>query len=395
MQRTNTRLIKLPALLIPDVNYTGDSDSAEELNVKALDYVRRTAISTLDDFVITPFSDALKNKTFEEAKQNVGVDAHGILLGTYVTNEVIGSRKYVVRVCSQTRVQYETVFSLVQEFLEKVLVDNVDSVNREFVRKVDDEAHIFIGYLLDEMSRLCGRNSTKMNKKDLEVKYPATDEKLELDNTIIEMEVALDSARFTKINEKNADDFHKARSLTARLGAFKREFEKYLMEKYGVEPQGVEENEAYDYELSDGTGVRYLFFKKRVSPSYGDAYSELVTTDKVLGKTKNITKDYGDLSIVRDLAFKAPYQSMRAGAGIQIRTDITGSNKGVVVISRIPKGGEPDEKKYQVFDNDGKTYMRVHDVLNRINSLIEYCSTESTTTEKKIDFFAALPQHLK
>ena len=84
MQRTNTRLIKLPTLLVAGQNYNEDSDSAEELNVKAMDYVRRTAISTLDDFVITPFSDALKNKTFEEAKQNVGVDAHGILNSRYV-----------------------------------------------------------------------------------------------------------------------------------------------------------------------------------------------------------------------------------------------------------------------------------------------------------------------
>ena len=80
MQRTNTRLIKLPSLLIPAVNYTGDSDSAEELNVKAYDYVRRTAVPTLEDYVITTFGDALKEKTFNEAVQKYGVDAKGILI---------------------------------------------------------------------------------------------------------------------------------------------------------------------------------------------------------------------------------------------------------------------------------------------------------------------------
>src|SRR3989338_1870018 len=95
MQRTNTRLIKLPSLLIPAVNYTGDSDSAEELNVKAYDYVRRTAVPTLEDYVITTFGDALKEKTFNEAVQKYGVDAKGILLSRHVTEEIIGARKYV------------------------------------------------------------------------------------------------------------------------------------------------------------------------------------------------------------------------------------------------------------------------------------------------------------
>lgn len=398
MQRTNTRLIKLPTLLVAGQNYNGDNDSAEEMNVKAYDYVRRTAVPTLEDYVITPFGDAFKDKTFKEAVQKYGVDAEGILLGRHVTEEIIGAKKYVVDVFSTTRIQYETVFSFIQEFLEKIKVDNLETIRKDCIRKVDDEPHVFIEYLLEEIARQCNNNSTTFNKKDLEVQEKGLDKeglevykKAALDDSITEMLVALDMTRLAQINEKNADEFHKAKSLKAKLEAFKREFEAGLMNRYGINPNGIDEQVEFDYELSDGTGVRYLFFKK-ISLPYGDVYGGLVTKNTVREKTKSVTKDYGDLDIVKDFAFKDPYLAMRAGVGIQVRTDMNGSQKGKLVIGKFSKSGS-EERSYKVFDNEGKVYVSVNDVMATIEKLKK--DYTSVSTEQKIDFFAALPQHLR
>lgn len=390
MKRTNSRIIKLPSIVETGGELaTGLSpEEVEELNARSFDYGRRTANPTLDDYVIEPFSTAFKEKAFTEAVREVGLDSEGILNGRYSTDRLLNGRKFVVSAYPTTRTSYETVLSLTKSFLDTVIADSKVGVTREGSRKVDTDAYIFIEYLLDEMNRFVSENSTRFNRQDLAVNDSETDKKLQLDEKVEEMRVYLELKRFAKINAKNADGFHDARSLRSRINSFLVVFEQGIINRYGVSPAGLEESQAFDYELSDGSAVRYLFFP-RPSTEHGKIYSGLVGRE-----TKNIVASNGDLDILKELAFKEPYEYIRGGSGVRVATETKDkSAKGKTEIVRVSKDGAEDVRVYPVFDNDGKVYVRVESVLDTLRIITKQFS--STSTQLKVDLFAAPPVYLK
>jgi hypothetical protein len=390
MKRTNSRIIKLPSIVKAGGELaTGLSpEEVEELNARSFDYGRRTAIPTLDDYVIEPFSTAFEERVFTEAVREVGLDSEGILNRRYSTDHLLNDKKFVVSVYPTTRPSYETVLSLTKSFLDTVIADSKAGVTREGSRKIDADTYIFIEYLLNEMDRFRSENSSRSNKPYLAVKDPKTNKEFPLDTEIKEMCVYLELARFANINAKNADGFHDARSLKSRIELFLSVFEQGIINRYGVSPTGLGESQAFDYELSDGSAVRYLFYPKP-STEYGEIYSRLVGR-----KTKNITASNGDLDILKELAFKDPYEYMREGAGIRVSTETTDkSAKGKTKIVRLSKDGSQEERVYPVFDNEGKVYVRVGNVLDTLGMLTQQHT--STPTKLKIDLFAAPPAYLR
>ncbi len=382
-------MIKLPSIVeTGGALATGlSSEEVEELDARSFDYGRRTAKPTLDEYVIGPFSTALKEEAFTEAVREVGLDSEGILKGAYSTDNLLNGKKFVVSVYPTSSTSYETVLSSTRGFLDTVIADSETGVTREGSRKVDTDAYIFIEYLLTEMDRFRTENSTRFNKQDLAVKDPKTDEKLPLDEKIEEMCVYLELKRFANLNPKNADGFHDARSLRSRIESFLRVFEQGIIDRYGISPVGLGESQAFDYELGDGSAVRYLFFP-RPSTEYGKIYSGLVGRE-----TKNIAASNGDLDILRELAFKTSYGYMRGGAGIRVSTETADkSAEAKTKIVRLSKDGTQEERVYPVFDSKGKVYARVGNVLDTLGMLTQRHT--STPTQLKIDFFAAPPRYL-
>lgn len=390
MQRTNSRIIKLPLIVEASGDLAVGLNRAqiEELNARSNDYGRRTAIPTLDDYVIDPFSTAFKERVFNEAVKVVGLDSNGILNGRHSIEELFNGKKFVASAYPTQTSEYQFVLSLTKDFLDTVIADNTTGVSREGIRKVDEHAYIFIKYILDEMERFRSENSTKFNRKDLSVKDPATDKTFPLDEKIEEMRVYLELQRFAQINPENSDGFHYARSLRTRINSFLSDFERREMEKHGIPTLGLKESQSIDYQLSDESAVRYLFFPKP-STEYGQIYSGLVGRE-----TKNIARSNGDLDIIRELAFKVPYEYIRGGAGVRVitETDKT-AKKGKIKILRISKDGVQEERSYSVFNNEGKLYVMVGDVLEALRILTQ--KHTEVPTQVKIDFFAAPPSYLR
>jgi len=239
------------------------------------------------------------------------------------------------------------------------------------------------------MDRFGSENSIRFNRQDLAVKDPATDEKLPLDEGIEEMRVYLELQRFANVNAKNSDGFHDARSLRSRIESFLGTFEQGILTRYDVSPTGLEKSQAFDYELSDGSAVRYLFFP-RPSTEHGKIYSGLVGR-----KTKGVAGSNGDLDILKELAFKESYESMKGGAGIRVATETKdkGGKQGVTKITRLSKDGTEEVRAYPVFDNEGKVYVRAENVLDTLGMLTQRYT--STPTQLKVDLFAAPPIYLR
>ncbi|MBT4824705.1 hypothetical protein HN695_07940 [Candidatus Woesearchaeota archaeon] len=392
MKRTNTRLIKLPTLL-DKTNTSGLSDTdIAEFNLRAFDYVRRTAVPTLNDYGINSFKNAVIDNDFELAKQIAGVDTDGILIGGYTNNHTLDGKKILTAFFKQTRIGHEVTLTRLKIFLEQIVSDNMDSVTKEKVRKVQDTPFVSIEYLMGQMERFDEEHSTVQNKKDFSMLDKDTNKKLPLDSGVQKMAVYLEQTRLAQVSDAAAAEFFKASSLKSNLEAFRKAFEAEVRGAHGVPVEGLEENVEMDYELSDGTGVRYLFFPKSTSISYSKIKYGLVTNPK--GRPKNITGKYGDLEIVKELAFKPTYEALRAGSGLVVETLGTGKTAPVRIV-RQTKGVVDEENSYRVFNNDGAMYISVKDVFARINSLKEKYASEPQATQFKIDFFSAMPENLR
>ncbi len=381
MRRTNSRVIRLPVMAESGRGAAAGlkEEEADELNARSYDYARRTAVPTLDDYIIAPFSSAFKDSAFAEAVNEAGLNDNGILKRGCSFSMTLNGRKFEARAYPSSATKYENVLSLTGNFLEAGV-----SESKKGVIISDDEAYISIDYLLDSMSRFAEENSAGFNRRDLRITDPATGNSFPLDKNISEINVYFDMKRFSQINTENADAYFKGLSLKSRVKSFSDAFEKGLMRKYGMPDFELDESISFDYELSDGSGVRYLFFPKALT-NYSEVYKGLVGRG-----TKNIAASNGDLDILKVLAFEQPYQLMRKGLGINVSTESYGK-KGKIIISRISKDGT-EERAYSVLENEGIVYASANDIKDTIERLT-WKHTQSPTF-LKIDFFAAPPKYL-
>lgn len=391
MKRTNSRIIKLPSIIKVGGKFAKDlsKDEIEELNARSYDYGKRTAIPTLYDYVIEPFNTTFKERVFTEAVKKVGLNPNGILNDNYSIDEVFNDKKFFAIAYPTQTSKYGVVLSLIKDFLGTVIKDNIAGVSREGVRKIENNAYIFVDYLLEGVDRFKNENTTRFNKKDLKLKDPKTDKELPLDEKIEKMRVYFGLKRFSNINAKTADGFYDTSSLKSRIVSFLEAFEQKVIKRFGVSSEGLEESQAFDYELSDGSAIRYLFFP-RPSTEHGEIYSGLVGKE-----TKNIARSTGDLDIVKELAFKKMYEYIRGGKGVRVTTELTdkAGKKGKIKILRLSKDGTQEERIYSVFNSKGRPYVKVNDILDTLEMLTKQHTTDPT--KLKIDLFAAPPAYLR
>jgi hypothetical protein len=382
MKRTNMRTIRLPQLIDAP-----EDEETDEANVRAYNYAVRTAAPTLDDYVISPFKKSLNQEALSEAEANVGTDENGLLKDRHTYETVIGSYRFEITSTPTPRSSYSAVLAGISLFLDTIISDSNSGVVREGVRRVTGTPYVYVDYVIDEATRLKEENTTVFNRQATTVKHHETGDSVPLDESIEGMDVYLDFERYSRTNNKNADEFHKARSLLARIAGFKKEFENQVKENYAIDIQEIDVPEAYDYELSDGTAVRYLFYKK-TAPDHGKIFSGII------GKTtKNIAGSTGDLDILRELAFHDAYDYSRGGSGIIVRTEEDRGNRGAMRIIRTGTRRDNDERVYDVYYNAGRIYVSANSLMENIKLLNEHYTTEGL--ELKIDFFAAIPESLR
>ncbi|MEK6848629.1 MAG: hypothetical protein AABX65_03270, partial [Nanoarchaeota archaeon] len=244
--------------------------------------------------------------------------------------------------------------------------------------------HFFkvIGSFVDE-------NTTRFNKKDTNLKDPATDKALPLDEKIESMRVYFDPKRYKGASADNADDYYQAASLKARVGAFIKDAQHWIMLMHQVPAFFLTEQVEEYYELSDGRGVRYLFFPNKIV-SHSKVYDGLFGTD-----TENIAASNGDLDIIKLLAFKPTYEYLRGGAGIIVVNDKTasGAKQGRMRIVRVAKDKAKEERTYSLYRHEGGLYVRIGDIRTAFEKLVE--KHTSVPTELKIDFFPPTPAYLQ
>jgi len=369
MRKTESRNIILPVLV--DFNNV-------ELNAKLYDYARRTAVLTLEEYVIEPFKNTLKERAFENAKREVGLNSRGILKKPHTEEWNVGGIKFVVKVEPSEYLSYENVLSSSEEFLDIIMDDNYEGVHKEYIRKINDNAYVSLKYLLEKLEGFKKENTKRSNRELLSMKNPKTDKNMELDDDVKDSTVYLENKKYVQITENTVLEFYRAVSLKRNIEHFMREFEEKSMEQY-------KNNNELDFSFEDGTSFRYLFFEQS-STKYGEVYSSLVGKE-----TENITYTTGDLDIIKDLSFSEPYKFKTGNNNIEVETaEITMNGKlGKIRIKRTVKG-KNDIALYNVYQGEKDLYIQAFHLNNRIKALKE--SNTATQQRMKIDFYAPFPK---
>jgi hypothetical protein len=377
MKRTNQRIIRLPSFTTLD-----------EQNVRSCSYIKSTAEPTLTDNILAPFSNTLKEKGFQEAVQEIGIDKDGLLLGQLISEQFVHrDMHFKVRSKKVEQSSYEEVITLFEDYLLTIIEENKKGIRKDGVRKIKEEAYVTIEDMLRALERFKEENKNAFNQNEL-LFQDDNGKKYALDEDIQEMRVYLDLERYARTNNNNADNFLRAKSLAARLSTFRKAFEAGVKKEHGIPDEGLEEKIAYDYELSDGSAVRYLFYPQKTI-SYGNIYKELAVM-----KEKKAGAKTGDLKIIELLAFKEDYKNLRKNsAGLTITTtrDEEHPAQGKITITRTNKTHEPQNTRtYNVFMHKNTIYVCCKDVLTTMEAL----KKPNNTTNFKYNFFAAIPDNL-
>ncbi|MFH1916976.1 MAG: hypothetical protein ABIJ21_06975 [Nanoarchaeota archaeon] len=375
MKRTDSRIVQAPVF-----------GTDEEENLRGYDYARRTAMPTLEEYVLAPFEGALKDAAFQKARETVGVDGEGVLLGRHEVVHTLEGKHFVIVAYGNKRSANEPVIGGLIGFLQTIVDDNFQGVNREGVRKVDDSAFVFREYFLGELDRLREENTTSFNRTDLSVKDPATGKRAQLDE-VSRLQVYLDLNRYGRINPENTKAYLAAQSLRGALSGYMKSYEADARLRFGIPDKDLETSQEYDFEIADGSAVRFLFFPRK-SIEYGSVLDGLVGMS-----TKNIAGSTGDLDIIGILAFGPDYEYLRGGAGIQVKHEPLSAHTERMVMRRIAKDGTASDRSYRIFDNEGKVYVAAEDLQAGIEGLLG--AHTSVPTQFKIDLFAALPDYLQ
>ena len=394
MKRTASRLIALPVLVdeAHELARGKTKEEREEPNASSINYARSTALPVLDDNVLTPFSDNLKETAFREALSVVGVElkkGRALLKARYTSNFDIEGKRFAVLVYPTSRTEYVPVFDSMNHFLDDIVAESRRGITREGVRKQEDGIYTNLDHFFKVIGSFVDENTTRFNKKDTNLKDPATDKALPLDEKIESMRVYFDPKRYKGASADNADDYYQAASLKARVGAFIKDAQHWIMLMHQVPAFFLTEQVEEYYELSDGRGVRYLFFPNKIV-SHSKVYDGLFGTD-----TENIAASNGDLDIIKLLAFKPTYEYLRGGAGIIVVNDKTasGAKQGRMRIVRVAKDKAKEERTYSLYRHEGGLYVRIGDIRTAFEKLVE--KHTSVPTELKIDFFPPTPAYLQ
>lgn len=368
MKKTSSIIVKLPEI-----------KKDEEIDAKSYDYARRTVQPLLKQVIINPFETALKERLFDEAIQAEGKNSEGIIKKGHTSRIELDNKNFQLEVQPSTRVSMEKVLSNIKVFLNTAIKDKIAGKKRTGVEKKTDDIYIELQYLMGAMNDFKTEHTTAINKKDLSI-LDATGKKIENDKYISLMRIYYNSS-YSSLNHKNAEEFLKAKSLKSRIDAFERKFKKSLIEKFAAEE--IEEKQDFDYELSDGAGVRYLFYPETIT-QYGKVYDALLKQ-----KTEKVTSTSGDLNALEQLLFADYYEYPEKNPTISV----TLNKSKEATIEKTNKKGDWKKSRYGIILENSKIYVKIEDILERIEDFT--ILNTKTTTKTKIDFFASPPDYLR
>ena len=364
--------------MVPQLRTDG-SDASEEYNARAFNWVRRTASPTLDEYVLTPFETAMKDAVLKEAHRSEKSSDADYLQGRHTKRWDLAGVSFQAAAYRHSSIAHETVYGRLQTFLQDCVEDNLDTVHREFVRKTKRGPHVSALYVLDSHALWRQANTKVYNKGDLQVFETGTEKTHKGVEAPCELVVALDSSRFSKLNEANAETYLRARALGKQLDGFVRDFTTRVRERHGVSVTKGEHE--VDYALADGSAVRYLFFPKDTSVSYGKMLDSLMKP----AEGQNFVASTGDLELLWHLGFKEPY-SIGGRGKLDVSTEALKYHLGTCTLDRAEKG----QVRYSVFDNAHKgVYVQARGLLGRMADLRKADHTEDT--QMKVDFFPGPP----
>lgn len=363
---------------IPQLKTDG-SDASEEYNARMFNWVKRTAIPTLDEYVLHPFEETLKDSAFKEAQKEERNSEGTYFQKRHTKKWDLAGVTFQVASYRHSSISHETIYGRMQTFLQDCVSDNLDTVHREFVRKTKRGPHVSASYVLDAYVLWREANTQYKNKQDIQIFQQGTEKTYSAVQTPLELMVSLDTNKCRKISEANAETYLRAKALDKKLNGFLSSFTERIRERHDV-PVRKGEYEV-DYGFSDASAVRYLFFPKDTSVSYGKILDALVKP--VEGE--NIVASTGDLVLLRDLGFKDAY-SIGGKGKLSVSTERLPFHLGICTLDRAEKG----KIEYTIYDNEHKgVYVRARDILERVADLRRKYDTDAT--QMKVDFFPAAP----
>ncbi len=376
---------------LPEIVHLGDESvedldwrEIELLNARLRTLAKNEYITTLNEWIIIPFREAFRKKAVLKAKERVGADTKGIVR-KYEFSEVFDDIKFVLNLPAY-RTRYEVVSSRFKDILEDIIYDSGIGVGREEVISVNKSPYASVDYLIAQMKRLRKEKTTRYNDGKLIIKSSDTDEYLPWDEEIEEIDVYFDG-NHSRVNDITAHEYYEARSLRERIENYLGRSKGRLIRKFDI-PERLEESISLPITVGD-TVIRYLFFCQP-SAEYGEICSGLEGK-----KTKSITKNTGDLNMLKELAFdENPDKSIWRKEKLNVSTQSVDGyyEMGKTTISRQCEDNW-EQRTYSVFREDNKIYVNISDVSDILRMLTQ--EHTSYPTRLKIDFFPALSAYLR
>ncbi len=386
LKKTQSTTVKLPTLFVAGMEpQKGNTkDDFEELNLLSYAYAKRSAIPTLDDYIITPFDDTFKGNVYDEAVKLFGLDRSKILKGDHKISMNYNGILFVARAFRTNAPDLDLVMQTIISELEQ-------APNDPKYPQVDGKHYLNVSQLLLDMDNLKKDSMKRGDKTEVKLIDPATNKGVSLDTKITQLDVPLDSKVFTDLNASNAQKYFLAKSLRKRLSTFGSAFEDWAMKQNGIKGEGLEYSKPIPVALSDGQGARYLFYPKSARPPAGDMYDALAKNE-----TAEIGYGTGDLHILAKLkGFKTePLKTKNSACSLLVKYKETGERLGVVSITKIYETKKitiKTARQYHVMEREGVVYAQVADVLQTVLKV----SDRLPQTEVKIDFFPAAPAYLR
>ncbi len=401
MKTTESTIVELPTLFVPGMTEVEGKglDEIEEMNLLSYNYANSSAISTIDNYVLTPFANSFKQGAITKVMNEHNVNDEGVYKGWSQVSEIIEDKKLVADAGSQTSTGWDAVIAGLKDILDNVVSDNMDKIHQDGVRKIVNETYISVDYIKLVFDRLIKEKSSKGNKVNFTIYDPKSDPKkpktFKLAEDVTSMAVHLDDKVMREINPKNAYEYVKGEKLKSELNKFLRSFEKWAMSIYGIKTEGLEQSQPKPVTMSDSSRATYLFFPKSERPKAKNVYLALAAYDPE--KVEVIPKT-GDLQVITEHAFnkdvnKDGYTKPYYGSTISVSTKGT-DKKGTITIHREMKNGDVSQATYKVINNEGKVYVSARDIIGVIEELSNK-NGKVPKTNIKIDFFPAKPLYLR
>lgn len=377
MKEIESKLVRLPKITEADdfsiFTKWYKKNFVEDYNV--INYAKAEAgRDLLRDFPIEMFRKSFVNKVYTI----FDLDPEKLLDNDYKYSEKFLDEKYSfsATIYPKPRPSYEDILSKTKEYLKNLRDENQKIVNNrrkkiQDIRNVNGESHIFINSLIGKIEDIKIEKSTSSNYNTTKITDLKKDKKAHLDDKIKRFIVDFNKEYYIH-NDNTFSDFFSAMSLRSLINSYLKKSDERFTGYHEIPSEGLEDKIEIPYTLKNGSLAIFTY-----SPSGAPPY-EKIYSGFMQGKKDNIIlKTTGDLIIIDDLAFMgAPYES-DGRSKVIVNTETWGKDKydfktrkGTVVINRPGGIKESIIREYGVYSVDGKTYVKINDILSNMDRVM-------------------------